>query len=73
MGIRTANLDDGWYDFAGDWQPNRAAGKFPGGAADMVAFAKRVHDDGFRTGDLVVPAGRQPRAAAWRASTPTCW
>ena len=61
MGIRTANLDDGWYDFIGDWQPNTAAGKFPGGAADVVRFVQRVHAGGVSHRHLVVPAGRQPR------------
>jgi alpha-galactosidase len=57
MGIRTANLDDGWFDFAGDWQPNRAAGKFPGGDADMVKFVQAVHARGFRTGIWWYPLG----------------
>ena len=62
MGIRTANLDDGWYDFAGDWLPNRAAGKFPGGDADVAAFVKRVHDAGFRTAIWWYPLGVSPQS-----------
>ncbi len=42
MGVLTANLDDGWYDFMGDWQVNRSAGKFPGGEPDMVAFVRKT-------------------------------
>ncbi len=60
MGIRTANLDDGWYDFAGDWQPNRATGKFPGGDADMVKFVQGVHAKGFRTSIWWYPLGVSP-------------
>jgi alpha-galactosidase len=60
MGIRTANLDDGWYDFVGDWQPNPAPGKFPGGAADVVRFVQRVHQAGFRTAIWWYPLGVSP-------------
>jgi alpha-galactosidase len=62
MGIRTANLDDGWYDFQGDWQPNRAAGKFPGGAADVVAFVDKVHAAKFRTAIWWYPLGVDPQS-----------
>ena len=61
MGIRTANLDDGWYDFAGDWQPNRAAGKFPGGGAGHGALRAAGACGRVPHRHLVVPAGRQPR------------
>ncbi len=57
MGIRTANLDDGWFDFMGDWQPNRAPGKFPAGDADMKRFVERVHGAGFRTAIWWYPLG----------------
>lgn len=57
MGIRTANLDDGWFDFHGDWQPNPAPGKFPGGAPDVIRFVERVHAAGFRTGLWWYPIG----------------
>jgi alpha-galactosidase len=60
MGIRTANLDDGWYDFLGDWQPNRAPGKFPGGAPDVISFVQRVHAEGFRTAIWWYPLGASP-------------
>ncbi len=60
MGIRTANLDDGWYDFIGDWLPNTAPGKFPGGAADVVRFVQRVHEAGFRTAIWWYPLGVSP-------------
>ncbi len=57
MGITMANLDDGWFDFYGDWQGNPAPGKFPGGAADMRAFVKRMHAEGFKTSPWWYPLG----------------
>jgi len=60
MGIRIANLDDGWYDKIGDWEVNRATGKFPNGDADMSAFVKRVHDAGFKTSLWWYPLGVSP-------------
>jgi alpha-galactosidase len=67
MGIRTANLDDGWYDVVGDWLPNRAPGKFPGGGADVEAFVKRVHAAGFRTAIWWYPLGVSPDSRLARA------
>ena len=49
MGIKIANLDDGWYDFMGDWQINRSPGKFPNGEPDLVAFVNKVHQEGFKS------------------------
>lgn len=57
MGIDTANLDDGWFDAYGDWQPNRAPGKFPGGDRDMKGFVRRVHAEGFKTAPWWYPLG----------------
>ncbi len=42
MGIRVANLDDGWFDWYGDWQPKRVPGKFPAGDPDMIAFVAKT-------------------------------
>ena len=62
MGVLMANLDDGWYDFMGDWQVNRSPGKFPNGDPDMVAFVRKVHDQGFRTGLWWYPFGVSPQS-----------
>ncbi|MEA2062523.1 MAG: hypothetical protein U9P14_02390, partial [Gemmatimonadota bacterium] len=48
IGVLWANLDDGWFTWYGDWEPNPAPGKFPGGEADMRAFVKRLHRQGFK-------------------------
>lgn len=57
MGINRANLDDAWFDEYGDWQPNRAPGKFPAGEPDMRAFVKRMHGEGFKTALWWYPLG----------------
>lgn len=57
MGIKVANLDDGWFDYYGDWDVNKAVGKFPGGHQDMVQFVKRVHQEGFKTNLWWYPLG----------------
>ena len=62
MGIRIANLDDGWFDWYGDWQVNRAAGKFPGGDLDMRNFVRRVHEEGFKTNLWWYPMGVSPES-----------
>ena len=62
MGIHMANLDDGWQNNNGDWEPNRAPGKFPQGAADMVQFVQEVHRRGFRTGLWWYPFGVSPQS-----------
>jgi alpha-galactosidase len=62
MGILMANLDDGWYDFMGDWQVNRSPGKFPGGEPEMAAFVGKVHAQGFRTGLWWYPLGVNPKS-----------
>lgn len=62
MGIHMANLDDGWQNNNGDWEPNRAPGKFPKGAPDMVQFVQEVHRRGFRTGLWWYPFGVSPES-----------
>ncbi len=62
IGIRMANLDDGWYDHMGDWEINRSAGKFPNGNADMVDFVRRIHAQGFRSGLWWYPLGVSPQS-----------
>ncbi len=62
FGITIANLDDGWYDFMGDWQLNRAPGKFPNGETDMVNFVRRVHQEGFKTSLWWYPLGVDPKS-----------
>lgn len=62
MGIQVANLDDGWFDFYGDWNVNRAIGKFPGGAGDMVSFVEKIHQKGFKTNLWWYPLGVSPES-----------
>ncbi|MBI4659482.1 MAG: alpha-galactosidase [Verrucomicrobia bacterium] len=57
MGIKIANLDDAWFDYYGDWQPNRSPGKFPAGDSDIKAFVKRLHAEGFKTSPWWYPLG----------------
>lgn len=60
FGIRIANLDDGWYDYMGDWEINRSPGKFPRGGPDMVEFVRKVHQEGFKTSLWWYPLGVSP-------------
>jgi alpha-galactosidase len=62
MGIRIANLDDGWFDWYGDWQVNRSPGKFPGGDRDLTAFVRRIHEQGFKTNVWWYPLGVSPES-----------
>lgn len=62
FGIRIANLDDGWYDYMGDWQINRSPGKFPRGEPDMVEFVRKVHQQGFKTNLWWYPLGVSPES-----------
>jgi len=62
IGIRWANLDDGWFTAYGDWDPNPAPGKFPRGEADMKAFVERVHREGFKTSLWWYPQGVSPES-----------
>ncbi len=62
MGIRVANLDDGWYDYMGDWELNRSPGKFPNGEPDMVNFVRTLHQRGFKTSLWWYPFGVSPES-----------
>ncbi|MFB3830206.1 MAG: alpha-galactosidase [Bryobacteraceae bacterium] len=62
LGIRVANLDDGWFDWYGDWQPKRVPGKFPGGGRDMIAFVAKIHAAGFKTAIWWYPLGVSPES-----------
>lgn len=62
MGIRVANVDMGWYDFMGDWQINRQAGKFPNGEPDLVALVSKLHQEGFRTSFWWCPIGVETKS-----------
>jgi alpha-galactosidase len=66
MGIHTANLDDGWFEFYGDWNVNRSLGKFPNGESDMIDFVKRLHDEGFKTSLWWNPYGVSPLSVTGR-------
>src|SRR5690606_1279499 len=57
MGIQVANLDDGWFDYYGDWEVNRTPGKFPNGDRDMVDFVDGIHKKGFKTNLWWYPLG----------------
>jgi alpha-galactosidase len=62
IGINIANLDDGWFDFYGDWDVNRSHGKFPGGEKDMIAFVVNIHKQGFKTNLWWYPLGVSPQS-----------
>ena len=62
LGIYVANLDDGWFDYYGDWKVNRSPGKFPGGEKDMVRFVDSVHQSGFKTNLWWYPLGVSPES-----------
>ncbi|HUU28413.1 MAG TPA: alpha-galactosidase [archaeon] len=67
IGISWANLDDGWFTWYGDWNPNPAPGKFPGGEKDMIAFVSRLHTEGFKTSLWWYPQGVSPESDLARA------
>jgi len=60
IGINIANLDDGWFEYYGDWNVNRSPGKFPHGDKDMVTFVEKVHGQGFKTNLWWYPLGVSP-------------
>ncbi len=62
MGITIANLDDGWFDYYGDWNFDRSPGKFPNGKTDMIAFVNKVHTMGFKTNLWWYPLGVSPES-----------
>jgi alpha-galactosidase len=62
IGIFTANLDDGWFDFYGDWNVNCSPGKFPNGEKDMITFVKKMHNEGFQTNLWWYPLGVSPKS-----------
>lgn len=62
IGIYTANLDDGWFDYYGDWNVNRSSGKFPNGEQDMISFVKKIHAEGFKTNLWWYPLGVSPKS-----------
>jgi alpha-galactosidase len=62
IGVLWANLDDGWFTWYGDWEPNPAPHKFPGGDKDMRAFVKKMHKKGFKTSPWWYPQGVSPQS-----------
>lgn len=62
IGVQVANLDDGWFDYYGDWHTNRSDGKFPNGEADMLRFVERLHKEGFKTNLWWYPLGVSPES-----------
>ena len=64
LGLDWAVLDDGWQTSEGDWQVDRA--KFPGGDADMKAFACRIRDAGMKPRLWFSPLAANPGTALLR-------
>jgi len=62
FGIEMAMLDDGWFTLYGDWKPNPAPEKFPGGDEDMRRFIRRVKKAGFKTSIWWYPQGVSPES-----------
>jgi alpha-galactosidase len=64
LGLEWAVLDDGWQTTEGDWQVDRS--KFPGGDADMKAFAARIKAEGMRPRLWFSPLAANPGTALLR-------
>ena len=62
IGINIANLDDGWFDYYGDWNVNNSQGKFPNGEKDMITFVDDLHKQGFKTNLWWYPLGVSPES-----------
>jgi len=60
--IEMAMLDDGWFTAYGDWKPNPAKGKFPGGDEDMREFVRRLKAEGLKTSLWWYPQGVSPES-----------
>jgi alpha-galactosidase len=58
--IGICNLDDGWFDFAGDWNPDTSPHKFPEGDTSMESFVERLHREGMRSSLWWYPLGVHP-------------
>jgi alpha-galactosidase len=66
IGVGWANLDDGWFTWHGDWEPNPARGKFPAGETDMIDFVRRIHKAGFKSSLWWYPQGAHPESRVAR-------
>jgi alpha-galactosidase len=62
FGIRHCNIDDGWFDFAGDWNPNPSLTKFPEGDASVIELVRRIHEVGMKTSLWWYPLGVHPES-----------
>ncbi len=60
LGYHWVVLDDGWQTNVGDWELNPE--KYPNGDADMIAFVKRVEEEGFRAKLWWAPMAVHPDA-----------
>ncbi|MFH1068288.1 MAG: glycoside hydrolase family 36 protein [Candidatus Glassbacteria bacterium] len=60
IGIDWFILDDGWFDYYGDWRPSPEAGKFPDREDGMRAFVARLHREGFKADIWWCPQGMSP-------------
>jgi len=61
IGIKTANPDDGWFEYYGDWNVNRSPGKFPEGEKEIIEFVHNIHKQGFKTNLWWYPLGVSPQ------------
>jgi len=64
LGLDWVVLDDGWQSAIGDWAVDRA--KFPGGDADMKAFADRITAEGLKPRLWFSPLAASPGSALLR-------
>ncbi len=64
LGLEWAVLDDGWQSSVGDWDVDRT--KFPGGGADMKAFADRIRAEGMKPRLWFSPLAASPGTALLR-------
>jgi alpha-galactosidase len=62
IGISRLNLDNGWFDYTGDWNVDRSPGKFPGGESDIKQFVGKIKKQGFRTALWWHPSAVHPES-----------
>ena len=48
LGIKLVIFDAGWFNNQGDWMPNPDPRSFPGGAEQLKAVIKEIHQKGFK-------------------------
>ena len=45
LGVKVVEIDDGWFDYIGDWQPLKKV--FKNGEKDFIQLIKKLHEEGF--------------------------